>query len=304
MSMLLALSGAAHAACPEDIHDCLGRAADFEVVATKLGMTRGVVVAGGTAFLPAEAGNVCMRTGSVGGPSYDDTRVDTLVATGSRGNALRFVAFHNAPAHFHAGPGVTVGGDVVTGGGAVTGTAAAVIAGFVDRSGADPRVATCTQALADAVAASQALAALSPTQNLGAFRVKAGASAVLTAGPGVNVWSATELTLLGRIVGGAPLGAALVIRLDPATDAVIVNTRDLDAQLAGNLAVDGDAAKVVINVAGKGRHAAVGQLATIPVTVLAPQTTLKVGPRAKLSGTVAAAKLVVQGACVKLSGCP
>jgi hypothetical protein len=95
------------------------------------------------------------------------------------------------------------------------------------------------------------------------------------------------------------LGARLEIQLDPGTDAVVINTRDIDIQLAGELVVTGDPSRVILNLAGKGRHAAVGQASNVVPAVLGPGSTIRIKPAARLHRDVLAMRVIIEGGSVE-----
>ena len=160
------LAGTAQGACPNNLADCLGSAAVFDVVADKLNMYRGNICDDGCGPVPSLTRDACASKAVVGGPTPALSGIDQLSNLIAVGAFRSPVAFIDQTGYF-GGIGVKVLGDVVTGGGLVRGLDNVTILGVVDESGTDPRVGTCAAAAVDMRAASDTLAALTPTASLG-----------------------------------------------------------------------------------------------------------------------------------------
>lgn len=283
-------------ACPNNLADCLGSAAAFDVVAEKLSMNRGIVCEDGCGPVPSLTRDACAGKALVGGPTPALSgigQLSNLIAVG----AFPFpVAFVDQTGYF-GGIGVKVLGDVVTGGGRVRGLDNVTILGVVDESGADPRVGTCAAAGVDMRAASDTLAALTPTASLGSVNLAPDEFMEFEAGPGVNVVEMSELTLRARTPRfDQVIYSEFGIVLDPATEAVVINTAKVSLGAWCSIYVfGGDPAKVIINVPG-GQRVVFGVDSTTYPTVLAPRST--VGFHFGHARQVFARKVLMRGGCI------
>ena len=295
--LVAGLARMVEAACPNDLSDCLGNAAGFEIVAQKVSMNRGTVceTGEGCGVVPSLSKEVCAGRAFVGGPSAllaPRSQVTNLIASGP---FLYPVIFLDQTGPYD-GVGVLVLGDVVTGGGGVRGVQFAQINGVVDESGSDPRASSCAGALLDAEATSDALAALTPTASLGRVNLAPDEFLDFEAGPGVNVVEMSELTLRAR----TPLFdqvrySGFGIVLDPATEAVVINTQRLSVGTWCYIWVSGDPTKVIINVPSGRRVFFKPESQTYP-TVLAPRSTA--GFRFGHARQVIARQVMMRGGCV------
>ncbi len=274
--------------CPENICVCLGGAGRYALIAD--GRARIYQARNANPTLLADACASRLQVSSFVNFAVTSTR-DLFALGVPRGKGVIL----NGP--------VFVSGDVATSGGGVFVHPLANVSGAVDVGGNHPGLASCQQAQADAEAASQALGALPPTQHLGSIRESG--NLVLSASPGLNVWSASEITLLG---------GNLFIRLAPDTDAVIINTARLFVRsgngilgrgiwiVGANDALGADPARVILNVPGTGPPLVARGGLTINPPILAPHRRVKVGVgnvRALFGAAVTAA-----GAWVEPIGCP
>lgn len=221
------------ASCPLNLCACLGEAARHALVAADRAR-----ILHAQSRNPDIAGDACAtRVRVVAVPHIAPLLTRDLVALApAPGRAVVLAG------------SVSVAGDVASGGGTVVVHDLASVAGAVDESGGHPGLATCQQALADAAGASQTLAALAPTRSLGVVRPDGFHN--LAAGPGLNVWSASEIVLRK---------ARIDVTLDPATDALVINTprlvvRDggIFVHAAGGAWFAGDPVRVIVNVPGAG----------------------------------------------------
>jgi hypothetical protein len=242
------LTQAARAACPQDLCDCLGKASGYAVVATE-----DVRVGGSSITFTRLLETSCAPHLRIAGAASfnSDTLTQSLFATAGPGSAgvelrgrLRVLA------------------DVATGGGTIVQGPQATVSGAVDDTGGHPGVAACQEAIDEMTAAAATLAALAPTRDLGTITLR-DTDLTLTADPGVNVWTANSIRLLGSAAVGG--GAALTITLDPATDVVVINTPHFRARRAW---IDGDPQRVMINVTGTGDAVVIQDSGILP-TVLA-----------------------------------
>jgi len=294
--LLLAMDLPARAACPQNLSDCLGAATPFAIVAEKAILTKGILgeFGEGVTVYGASVGDTCAPRAFVGGPNDTGTQVDNLILSGADGIVGRFVSFLSGGDP--GDPGVEVSGDIVTGGGQLTGLAAVLTAGVVDTSGADPRVATCAQALSDVRTASATLAGLTPTRDLGAVRAEPNGDYVVTlsADPGVNVWNATSLfaPTKHRFLG---LNYTTIdVQLDPATESVIINVdRGVRVGTSSSITVSGGPPeKVVLNLVGGGTLNTDGY---VDPRILAPESTVIVRVNGSVSGGAYARRVDVRG---------
>ena len=246
-----------HATCPQSVDDCLGQAAAFDLVAEKLLAGVGTLVEPGEGISRSGAavGDACAPTAIVGGCNAYPTMFDNLILTAASGGAVRFLSFRCDGQI--ANPAVYINFDLSTGGGVVLGEAAVQVNGMTDTSGAAPRVGTCAQALADMHSAAANLATLTPTRDLGSVRPdpNGSGSVQLTADPGVNVWTASDLTARTRKDFPGVDTTSIIIALDPATDSVIINVGKVNVMKYSEITVyGGDETKVLLNVASSVRN--------------------------------------------------
>jgi len=240
------------AACPQNLDDCLGAAVGYGIVADRLLATRGIIFerGEGQSDFGASIGASCAsQARMIGGYDCVTEVQGDLVVTAADGYAAVFSLTGCAPEG--GSPGVRILGDLVTGGSLLKGPTVVQVNGMIDTSGTDPRVGTCAQALSDMHSASATLAALTPTRNLGAVRAEPLGewSITLAADPGVNVWTASELTAPTRPRYPSHDPTQIVIALDPATESVIINVDKVFVDVRSAIYVSGDPDKVVLNVA-------------------------------------------------------
>lgn len=227
------------------------------------------------------AGRACITTASLKRVAlYDWYGAGGIVATRSAKTAVKF-----PPASGTTDPSANyVEGPIITGGGSVVGEISpGDVQGPIDTSGADPAVADCNQALADARAASDAFAAMPPTRSLGSIDL-------LWDGNGDNIQAApNEVIQIDSIrLAGAPYGlggyynyhynsyislcayggASLSISGGPA----VVNVSRLDV---GACAGIDTSSEILINVPGPGGSIRIAQGAYVP-ELLAPYRTVVV----------------------------
>ena len=72
------LAGTAQGACPNNLADCLGSAAVFDVVADKLNMYRGNICDDGCGPVPSLTRDACASKAVVGGPTPALSGIDQL----------------------------------------------------------------------------------------------------------------------------------------------------------------------------------------------------------------------------------
>jgi hypothetical protein len=290
----LVAAAAAGAACPTIPCDCLGAAAAYRAVAVRQ-LRFGQGPGAASPVLGTIWGSLCAEKMSFSEHETDagatDIDGDVHALTGSGRTAVTAHIGRQDP-----GQGVMVTGVVATGGGRVIGP---VLAGAIDTTGGHPGVAACQQALTDTAAASQMLAALTPTQTLPEIIVRDFSDNVqIVAGPGINV-----IGVDGRI---ALTEGNLEFVLDPATDAVILNGKTLTMRRFGDVLVTGgDASKVILNFPGSGGPIAAKDSARIRPAILAPERIVRVGSHGSFAA-VFGKRVILRGstAAIDADVCP
>jgi hypothetical protein len=245
-----------YAACPDVPCDCFGEARRYGLVASE----RLKAAVGATNIQPPWGTRIfvdaCARDAVLTEPKDRPTEIQgDLHTLAGAGNVAVRARVLGDPADT-----VQIAGVVATGGGSVQGP---LSAGTIDTTGTHPDVAYCQQAVDDVGAASEMLAALTPTKVLGHLRIQTFME--IDAQPGINVLSAESIYN----------SAGLIIRLDPDTDAVIVNTRRLVANYGLFLVEGGERTKVVLNVHGDGPSVVVRPSNAIEPILLAPNRTVR-----------------------------
>lgn len=227
------------------------------------------------------------------------------------------------------GPGPCVGPSIVT---AITGGGAVKLRGpeaqvfdDIDTSGTHPELTHCTEAIAAAPTASEAFAAMAPTQTFGKVVVEQGEELVIdgTGGAIVDMESLVLKAVPVRKYYGYQLGtcaysyyelggfATLSVTGNPG-DEVVINTGSLDI---GNCAeVNTDGPLVLFNVPGRGKKVRIGVSAIVDffdgTTILAPERLVQIrGARSEADtriGQVISKKLISIGYVYQSSGanCP
>jgi len=190
-----------------------------------------------------------------------------LVATRSEGTAIVFRGPGGGDTYGH--PYNKVDGTIATGGGLVKDIwqdHPLEVYGTIDTTGTNPGVAACTQAMADSMTASQALAALPATQTFGRVDIKLNEEFELDAYGGAVI-DMEALRMEGEVLGveggygikwcpGNQDPATLVINASPG-DQVVLNVGLLKIGNCGNIDLPPDAT-VLINVPGPGRKVQIG----------------------------------------------
>jgi len=219
------------------------------------------------------AGSACVRQARLQGARfYDADTPGNLIATGTTGTVVRFLATH---VYFPYTPN-QVFGDIVTGGGAVKGIGAIYdLGGVIDTTGTHPALAGCTKALADARHASAVFAALPATQVLGDVHVLPGQEVDISGGQG-------DVIEIGTLrVDGGPANAdcSRYTETGPGVlyvygSGTVINVRNrMQFGNCSYVTVSGD---VIFNAPGKGPAIRVGRQ-VYPGAILAPDRTLIVG---------------------------
>jgi hypothetical protein len=314
-----------------DLAACLGAAAGFEVLADKASFKSPIVVKrvgrGNNSHVRRtiwswETGSVCAQTASFAGRAEQPSRAGgDVVVLGAGKNGKPGAQFKSGHSRGYDGCGIEVAGSIVTGGAAPGGVDERdfCVDGSVDAGGSE----SCSQALGGRSALSAELAALPASTSLGTLIVQGEApNGRLEAGPGVHVFSADKILLkTGRVCyggggnrGGARrgnggnggkscfrIGAVLEIALDDATTAVVINTAKLKIAKESQIFVDGDPAKVIFNVTGKG-SVPIGNLAEVEPAILAPLATIRAGKEAVTSSLLAKAVSLQGASTVPSSG--
>jgi hypothetical protein len=253
------------------ICSALGTTGNWGLIAReKLTVKSGVTPYGYVRFGSYMHGPVCTTQAKLATTNIyaNDGQFDPLlVATKSTGTAIVFRGPGGGDTYGH--PYNRVDGTIATGGGLVKDIwqdHPLEVYGAIDTTGSNPGVAACAQAMADSVAASQALAALPPTQTLGRVDVKLGQEFDIDAHGG-GVVNIEALRLEGALLGveggygikwctGDPDPASLNINANPG-DQVVLNVGLLKVGNCASLDLNSEAT-VVINVPGPGRKVQVG----------------------------------------------
>ena len=260
------MARAARAACPQVTCDCLGQAAQYSIVAAeKVSFSWGTYRSeGSTLYSDSSAGEVCATTATLKGISAGPdggglADVGTLVAVAGPGaQAVRASSRGDVNVFL---------GLLVTGGGAFVGADQAEVQAL-DTSGTHAQVAACTQAMADAQAGSQMLAALTPTLDYGDIVLTGDEELEINVGAGVNVIRANKV-----ILRASPISYPPVLRINtvPETESVIINTDELSAGYASIV----EGGPTMINVPGRGPSVRLNKYSGVRVPVLAPERIVK-----------------------------
>ena len=287
---------AAPAVCPQVACDCVGQAAQYDIVAAdkvKVSPTtfrdEGSLVHGGNSL-----GALCTTSGALKGTwqglGDGTTSVGTLVAIAGPGSEA--VRASSVGQGFGYAVGVNL---LATGGGTFTGEADVT---ELDTSGTHAQVSTCTQAMADVQAGSQTLAALSPTVEYGDIVLTGDEELDIDAGPGTTVIHANKIVLRSSFAFD---GVQLRINTVPETESMIINTERL---AVGPIAsIIGGGGKTIINVAGPGPSVRYNLHARVDVPVVAPERTLKIAGTFFNLAAVYARRVLLSGGTIT-GGCP
>jgi hypothetical protein len=153
-------------------------------------------------------------------------------------------------------PLLLVQGDLVTGGGQIDADPTSIdVGGVTDTTGTHSRIGSCQQALVDAAAVSDELAALPPTKTLPPVVADGGylGYVYIDAGPGVEVIETPSISVRPmKTYGRYYEGTELIIRLAPGTESVIINTRRLSLGPGCLISVFGAPTRVLINLVDGG----------------------------------------------------
>ena len=148
-----------------------------------------------------------------------------------------------------------------------------------DTTGTHPKLARCTDAMDDALAASAYFASLPPTHVYGDVDVGPGEEVVIDAGggPGLAVIDIGSL----RVRGGpkdpvsGDCGPRANLYFDGPENLVVNVRKTLEVGRCGQVS-SFDHPQAVINVPGRGAAVRIGGTAALPVAVLAPERNIKV----------------------------
>jgi hypothetical protein len=258
----------AGATCPQVVCDCLGQAAQYDVVgAAEVSMKHITYVDEGAAVKAgSNAAAVCTTTGTLKGTlaglGDGTTSAGTFVALAGPGlEAIRASS---------QGSGIAVFMNLLaTGGATFTDTDEAEV-NQLDTSGTHAQVSACTQAMADVQTASQTLAALTPTLEYEDIVLTGDDEFDINAGPGVNVIKAGKIVLRST---PAFNGATLRINTVPGTESVIINTDQLSVGYACGIQAGSN---TIINVAGAGSPVRLGRYPRVDPLILAPERIVKI----------------------------
>jgi choice-of-anchor A domain-containing protein len=306
VALVAALGGVAFggsdawAACPAALCDCLGEAGRYAVVGNQVQVKSGRISVSGYGYsIPTLVeGSLCGQTGKVVGKAGGeaDVSADLLFTAGTGVIAAKFKGYKY---YGYPYPGAYVAGDVATGGGSLVGTGFVDVGGVIDTTGAYPEISSCAGALVDAASASVTLAALTPTQSLGAVLVTGGGTFAITGASGVNVVDVDSINVKSGSYDGYPVGSSLEIDLPGPGDVMIVN-------VAGNLqvgnasaifVVNGAPENVILNVHGglTSKVKIAGFEATIDPPILAPGAKVLAKGDSILSNLLGGAKTKIAG---------
>jgi cysteine-rich repeat protein len=292
--------------CPADFCDCLDSAALFDVVGTLVDIAPDKLSYSGYSYpIGAETtGGVCALTGKFAGKADAETAIGTdLVATSGVGTTALKVKGYKL--YGDPMPGLAVGRDLVTGGGIVKDLAATVVAGATSLTGTHPLVATCTDALTDAQAASNLFKALPANQTLDKIVVPGGEDVRIDAGPGIYVIAATSIQVKSFKDYDEFEGGTLTIGVAPETDAVIINVeKGISLSQGAGIVVDGAPERVILNVHNGFGKVKVSAESVVDPAILAPGGKMQVKRFAESGNLIGGAKTQVKGAVLEdVLGC-
>ena len=171
--------------------------------------------------------------------------------------------------------GAYVIGAVITGGGAVRLPSHGYVQS-VDTSGTNPQLAACSDALAAATAASDALGALPPTRRLGKVVLKPGENLDLQPAEG-EVIEIDSLSM-GSIEDareGCDYGDKFATFSVGSAPGVVINIRG-GLQLAGCMVAYSDSDTTIVNLPGSGSGVRIGRGADVSLPILAPGRSVRV----------------------------
>jgi hypothetical protein len=242
--------------CPQKICACIGEARNHAAVAvTDLKLRNQKINYGYGSFYtasPFSNGSVCAQTATAVGSRDGAAQLDDFFIAATTGAALK-VNGRYVPAE---GPLLFVSHDLATGGGAIVAEPGSIhVGGVTDTTGTHAGATSCQQAIADAAAVSDELAALTPTKTLPAIVADGGYSGyvIIDAGPGVEVIETPSISVRPmKTYGHSYEGTELIIQLAPGTDSVIINTRRLSLGPGCLISVFGNPARVLINMVDGG----------------------------------------------------
>ena len=251
----------------------LGEAVHFGVTA-RAGMSAVVGRITGDVQRIELDGDVCTTTARLKGASVrngssSDER--DLISVEAAGTPVNLAFFGDRQPY--------VEGVVATAGGAVNVPPGLPFPITTDTTGTNPKLARCTDAMADALAASAYFASLPPTHVYGDVDVGPGDEVVIDAGGGPGLAVIDIGTL--RVVGGPQdpvshdCGPRANLYFDGPENLVVNVRKSLEVGRCGEVS-SFDHPQAVINVPGRGAAVRIGGTAALPVAVLAPERNIKV----------------------------
>jgi hypothetical protein len=242
--------------CPQKICACIGEARRYAAVAvTDLKLRNHKINYGYGSFYtasPFSNGPVCAQTSTAVGSRDGAAELDYFFIAATAGAALK-VKGKYVPSD---GVLLYIDHDLVTGGGAIVAEPGSIhVGGVTDTSGTHPSATSCQQAIADAAAVSDELAALTPTRTLPPIIADGGYTGTveLEVGPGVDIIETPSISIRPmKTYGRYYEGTELLIIVQPGTQSVIINTHRLSLGPACLISVIGGSAAVLINMVDGG----------------------------------------------------
>jgi hypothetical protein len=242
--------------CPQKVCACIGEARRYAAVAvTELKLRNHKINYGYGSFYtasPFSNGATCAQTSTAVGSRDGAADLDDFFIAATAGAGLK-VKGRYVPAD---GVLLYVSDDLVTGGGAIIAEPGSIhVGGVTDTSGTHPGATSCQEAIADAAAVSDELAALTPTKTLPPIVADGGYSGyvIINAGPGVEVIETPSISVRPmKTYGRYYEGTELIIDMAPGTESVIINTRRLSLGPGCLISVFGSPSRVLINMVDGG----------------------------------------------------
>ena len=241
--------------CPQKVCACIGEARRYAAVAvTDLKLRNHKINYGYGSFYtasPSSNGPVCAQTATAVGSRDGAADLNDFFIAATGGAALKVKGKYVPPDVL-----LYIDHDLVTGGGAIVAEPGSIhVGGVTDTTGTHPDATSCQQAIADAAAVSDELAALTPTKTLPAIVADGGytGTVVLHVGPGVEVIETPSISIRPmKTYGRYYEGTELLIILEPFTQSVIINTRRLSLGPGCLISVIGGSSAVLINMVDGG----------------------------------------------------
>jgi hypothetical protein len=286
--------------CPQKVCACLGEARHYAAVAvTELKLRNHKINYGYGSFYtasPFSNGAVCAQTATAVGSRDGAATMEDFFVAATAGAALKLKGRY-VPAD---GKLLYVYGDLVTGGGAILAEPGSIfVDGVTDTTGTHAGATSCQEAVADAAAVSDELAALTPTKTLPPVVADGGYSGAvyINAGPGIDIIETPSISVRPlKTYGRYYEGTELIIELAPGTESVIINTRRLTLGPGCLISVFGNTNRVLINVVDGG-PVKINHDVNIEAPILGPRSNMIARYRAHTS-PLFGGKVTLRGAGV------